>query len=56
MQLRYLHTLTEIGAEQNTMTVIMMPSEFVQAAGAFAKAVQPNTELKSEPRTGPSNE
>jgi hypothetical protein len=25
--------MTEIGAEQNTMMVVMMPSEFVRAAG-----------------------
>jgi len=41
LELRRMQMLTEIGAEQNTMTVVMMPSEFVQAAGAFAKFVQP---------------
>jgi hypothetical protein len=30
--------LTEVGAEQNTMTIVMMPSEFVSMAGAIAKA------------------
>lgn len=49
LELRRMQMLTEIGAEQNTMTVIMMPSEFVQAAGAFAKAMQPNVEPKAEP-------
>jgi len=32
-----MQMLTEIGAEQNTMTVVMMPSEFVQAARALAE-------------------
>src|ERR1700753_2460370 len=37
LELRRMQMLTEIGAEQNTMTVVMMPSEFVQAAQAFAE-------------------
>lgn len=32
LELRRMQMLTEIGAEQNTMTVVMMPSEFIQAA------------------------
>jgi len=28
--------LTEVGAEQNTMTIVMMPSEFVDLARTFA--------------------
>jgi hypothetical protein len=28
--------ITEVGAEQNTMTIIMMPSEFVEMARAIA--------------------
>jgi len=35
LELRRMQMLTEIGAEQNTMTVIMMPSEFVEAARAL---------------------
>jgi regulator of protease activity HflC (stomatin/prohibitin superfamily) len=38
LELRRMQMLTEIGAEQNTMTVVMMPSEFVTLAGALAKA------------------
>ena len=38
LELRRMQMLTEIGAEQNTMTVVMMPSEFVSAAAAFAKS------------------
>ena len=33
-----MQMLTEVGAEQNTMTIVMMPSEFVTLAGALAKA------------------
>lgn len=36
LELRRMQMLTEIGAEQNTMTVVMMPSEFVGAAAALA--------------------
>ena len=35
LELRRMQMLTEIGAEQNTMTVVMMPSEFVEAARAI---------------------
>ena len=37
LELRRMQMLTEVGAEQNTMTIVMMPSEFVEAARAFAK-------------------
>jgi len=40
LELRRMQMLTEIGAEQNTMTVVMMPSEFVSAAGALAKLAE----------------
>lgn len=39
LELRRMQMITEVGAEQNTMTIIMMPSEFVAAArtvGAMA--------------------
>jgi hypothetical protein len=32
-----MQMLTEIVAGQNTMTIVMMPSEFVNAASALAK-------------------
>jgi hypothetical protein len=35
--------ITEVGAEQNTMTIIMMPSEFVTMAGALAKLASAKT-------------
>ena len=33
--------ITEVGAEQNTMTIIMMPSEFVSMAAAISRLVPP---------------
>jgi len=35
-RVRRMQMLTEVGAEQNTMTIVMMPSEFVEAARALA--------------------
>jgi hypothetical protein len=35
LELRRMQMITEVGAEQNTMTIIMMPSEF----GAMAKSI-----------------
>src|SRR5215813_7133580 len=38
LELRRMQMITEVGAEQNTMTIVMMPSEFVSVAGAIANA------------------
>jgi regulator of protease activity HflC (stomatin/prohibitin superfamily) len=35
LELRRMQMITEVGAEQNSMTVVMMPSEFVSMAGAI---------------------
>ena len=35
LELRRMQMITEVGAEQNTMTIIMMPSEFVDMARAL---------------------
>ena len=35
LELRRMQMITEVGAEQNSMTVIMMPSEFVEMARAI---------------------
>ena len=35
LELRRMQMITEVGAEQNTMTIIMMPSEFVEMARAI---------------------
>jgi regulator of protease activity HflC (stomatin/prohibitin superfamily) len=37
IELRRMQMLTEVGAEQNTMTIVMMPSEFVGAATAMMR-------------------
>ncbi|MBV8565790.1 MAG: slipin family protein [Methylobacteriaceae bacterium] len=45
LELRRMQMITEVGAEQNTMTIVMMPSEFVEMArgiGAMAKKPHPD--------------
>ena len=37
LELRRMQMITEVGAEQNTTTIIMMPSEFVSMAGRVAE-------------------
>jgi regulator of protease activity HflC (stomatin/prohibitin superfamily) len=37
IELRRMQMLTGVGAEQNTMAIVMMPSEFVTAANAAAR-------------------
>jgi regulator of protease activity HflC (stomatin/prohibitin superfamily) len=41
LELRRMQMLTEVGAEQNTMTIVMMPSEFVTAAKGLANLAKP---------------
>jgi regulator of protease activity HflC (stomatin/prohibitin superfamily) len=41
LELRRMQMITEAGAEQNSMTVVMMPSEFVSMARAFAEKMGP---------------
>ena len=36
LELRRMQMITEVGAEQNTTTIIMMPSEFVSMAKGIA--------------------
>ena len=38
LELRRMQMITEVGAEQNTTTIVMMPSEFVSMARAIAEA------------------
>jgi regulator of protease activity HflC (stomatin/prohibitin superfamily) len=40
LELRRMQMITEVGAEQNTMTIIMMPSEFVAMAKGIADATK----------------
>ena len=42
LELRRMQMITEVGAEQNTTTIVMMPSEFVSMAGSL------NTWLKQK--------
>jgi len=44
LELRRMQMLTEVGAEQNTMTIVMMPSEFVTMAGSIAKLAAPKSQ------------
>ena len=41
LELRRMQMLTEVGAEQNTMTIVMMPSEFVSLASVLAEKFKP---------------
>ena len=36
LELRRMQMITEVGAEQNTMTIVMMPSEFVSLARSLS--------------------
>ena len=38
LELRRMQMITEVGAEQNTTTIIMMPSEFVTLAESVSKS------------------
>src|SRR4029079_17719694 len=38
LELRRMQMITEVGAEQNTMTIVMMPSEFVSMARGIGEA------------------
>ncbi len=40
LELRRMQMITEVGAEQNTMTIVMMPSEFVAMARSIAEVVK----------------
>ncbi len=48
LELRRMQMITEVGAEQNTTTIIMMPSEFVSAAGAIAEWARVAARKKGE--------
>lgn len=40
LELRRMQMITEVGAEQNTMTIIMMPREFVAMARGIGKLAE----------------
>ena len=48
LELRRMQMITEVGAEQNTTTIIMMPSEFVSMAGAIAEWTRKGPGRKAE--------
>jgi regulator of protease activity HflC (stomatin/prohibitin superfamily) len=43
LELRRMQMITEVGAEQNTTTIVMMPSEFVTMAESLGKAFRAGT-------------
>ena len=47
LELRRMQMITEVGAEQNTMTIVMMPSEFVSWARGIADMVKANPPLRA---------
>jgi len=49
IELRRMQMLTEVGAEQNTMTIVMMPSEFVTAATSIAKLAERSVGIPAAP-------
>jgi regulator of protease activity HflC (stomatin/prohibitin superfamily) len=49
LELRRMQMITEVGAEQNTTTIIMMPSEFVSMARGIADAAKFMTGGKDTP-------
>jgi regulator of protease activity HflC (stomatin/prohibitin superfamily) len=48
LELRRMQMITEVGAEQNTTTIIMMPSEFVTLAESLASAFKTKNVPRSE--------
>jgi regulator of protease activity HflC (stomatin/prohibitin superfamily) len=53
LELRRMQMITEVGSEQNTTTIIMMPSEFVtlaeNVAGAFRQSAGPSMPVSTTP-------
>jgi regulator of protease activity HflC (stomatin/prohibitin superfamily) len=45
LELRRLQMLTEIGAENNTTTILMMPSDFISLAKQWSEALQQQTSV-----------
>jgi regulator of protease activity HflC (stomatin/prohibitin superfamily) len=48
LELRRMQMITEVGAEQNTTTIVMMPSEFVTLADEMAKSFRAKTQAPYE--------
>ena len=47
LELRRMQMITEVGAEQNTTTIIMMPSEFVSMASGIAQLAARSADRQS---------
>jgi hypothetical protein len=52
LELRRMQMMTEVGAEQNTMMIVMMPSEFVSMARGIADAVKRPEDSAGSPVAG----
>jgi regulator of protease activity HflC (stomatin/prohibitin superfamily) len=49
LELRRMQMISEVGAEQNTTTIVMMPSEFVSAAKGVAESLARHSRNSHEP-------
>ncbi len=52
LELRRLQMLTEIGAENNTTTLIMMPSDFILLAKQWSESLARGEQMNIQPPTG----
>jgi regulator of protease activity HflC (stomatin/prohibitin superfamily) len=55
LELRRLQMLTEIGAENNTTTILMMPSDFISLAKQWSEALQQQTSASLQEHPIPPN-
>lgn len=53
LELRRMQMISEVGAEQNTTTIIMLPSDFVTLAKDISQRLSP-PQVAAQPRTQPS--
>ncbi|HEY9696561.1 MAG TPA: slipin family protein [Trichocoleus sp.] len=51
LELRRLQMLTEIGAENNTTTILMIPSDFMQLAQSWSASLQKGIQVNPQPPT-----
>ncbi|HEY9709559.1 MAG TPA: hypothetical protein V6D48_15245, partial [Oculatellaceae cyanobacterium] len=49
LELRRLQMLTEIGAENNTTTLIMLPSDFTNLARQWTDVLANNSKVQAQP-------
>lgn len=48
LELRRMQMVTEVGAEQNTTTILMMPSEFISMAKSISESLNTKKEVKNK--------